>query len=486
MEASANLGLCQLNDCLATSSIGEAVMISQTALNWRFENGLLHAVDTNGNVSDRCLGPGFTNLDSDHDAPYGLILQDCPQTNNHGNIFSHESGVSTRTEQVEKEYSLDDGRHMRFMIAGDGHIQSLAPVDGRISMDNSGFCMSSMKFGSVGEPSVYLVPCRDGRDEQLFTFGAGSSFDSFLFNWKSLDGNSMEFGYQLGYDGTTSSSNVDVFESLSIKVTSYQDRSFVSESALPGGSSPDSGTLALSLSDLGISENKEHEQFQAQLMGMPKGELDSRLLADTFFILTESSMPASGVSTNGDNDINGDSVTNAWHRIPGSVKTFFWFLCIMFFYVIVKGAINCFCPNNRTRQRLRTKRYKEQKELRLSELTAATVEEARRCFDSPPNSEHSRSTISVEEEVHRANIDMGGWEQSLPEPHSNSQRSRSLRYESPPTSAHSRSTLFRITEELDPEDIESITIAEDTDTTASSSGEILYSATRSDIEKADE
>ncbi len=484
MEGSANLGLCQLNDCLATSSIGEAVMHSQTALNWRFEIGLLHSVDANGNGTDRCLGPSVTTLDSDHDAPYGLILQDCPQTSIHANVFSHESDAP-RTEQVEKEYSLDDGRHMRFTIVGDGRIQSLAPVDGRVSLGDSVFCMSSMNFGSVGEPVVYLVPCREGRKEQLFNIDAKSSFEPLLLNWQSADANIVEFAYQFGYP------NVDGFESFAIKV-SDGDSSFVSKTILPGGSSPDSGTLAFSLSDLGISDSNEHERLEAHLVGMSKDGLESRWLAGTTFTLMEPPMSVSGESNNNkygtpgitDDDDDDDNATNAWQRIPTSVKTLFWFLCIMLFYVIVTTANNFFCPSNRTRQRLRMKKKKE----RLSELTAATVEEARRYYESAPNSQHSRSTISVDEEEQR---DIGPWERSSSvEQPSNSQHSRSSFFESPPNSSHSRSALFRITEELDPEDVESIISVEEhtsTATTASTSGEYMYetTASRNNVETAE-
>lgn len=474
MEGSANLGLCQLNDCLATSSIGEAIMHSQTALNWRFENGLLHAVDGNGNGTDRCLGPSVTTLDSDHDSPYGLILQDCPQTSSHKNVFSHESD-GTRSEP--REYSLDDGRHMRFTIVGDGHIESLAPVDGRVSLDDSVFCMSSMNFGSVGEPVVYLVPCRQGRKEQLFNIGAESSFEPFLLSWKSPDANIVEFAYQFGYP------NANDFESFAIKVTSDSDSSLVSKTVLPEGSNPDSGTLAFSLSDLGISESTAHERFEAHLVGMSSGGLESRPLAGTTFTLTESSMSVSDESnTNVDGTVDDDNSTTAWQRIPTTVKTLFWFLAIMVFYVVVTTAQNCFCPSNMTRQRLR---MKKKKEARQSELTAATVDEARRYYESDPNSS-PLSSLSLESEPEHQ--DIGPWERSSDRQPSSSLHSRSSYLEA--NSMHSRSTLHRITEELDPEDIESITSVEEqtsTATTASTSGEYIYETALSgnDVETAE-
>ena len=464
MEGSANLGLCQLNDCLATSSIGEAIMHSQTALNWLFENGLLHAVDGNGNGTDRCLGPSVTTLDSDHDSPYGLILQDCPETSSHKNVFSHESD-GPRTEP--KEDSLDDGRHMRFTIVGDGHIQSLAPVDGRVSLGDSVFCMSSMNFGSVGEPVVTLVPCREGRKEQLFSIGAESSFEPFLLSWQSADANIVEFAYQYGYP------NADGFESFAIKVTSDNDSSFVSKTFLPGGSNPDSGTLAFSLSDLGISGSTEHERFEAHLVGMSSGGLESRPLAGTTFTLTESSMSVSDTDIDGTAD--DDNSTTAWQRIPTSVKTLFWFLAIMVFYVVATTANNFCCPNNMTRQRLR---MKKKQEARRSELTAATVEEARRYYESDPNSS-PLSSLSLESEPEYQ--DIGPWERSSDRQPSSSLHSRSSYFEA--NSMHSRSTLHRITEELDSEDIESITSVEEqtsTATTASTSGEYIYETTLGD------
>jgi len=403
------------------------------SMNWRFEDGLLRAVDAYGNATDRCLGPSVTILDSNHDTPYGLVLQDCPESERE-NIFSRDDAedvVSPRTEQVD-EKQIGNGRHMRFVFLGDGRIQSLAPVDGQGDIESSAFCMSGMHFGSVGEPNVYLVPCHEDRDEQLFTVDAGSSFEPYLLDLRA-DQETVELAYQLGYNGALSSFNPEGFESFAIKVTCDCDSSFLAEETLP---SPTGGTLSFSLSDLDISESN---RLEAHLLGISRSGLESSWLAATSFTVSESVYDINSGDVVG--RIADDDIAKG--KIPGTVKTLFCFLGFMVFYCLLVKANTIFCPANKTHHR---RILKEKK--RDSEITEVTIEEAAH-----------RVTVEVPNE---------NWGRT----------SMESNYSNHNSSAHSRSTLHRITEELlDPEDIEDFTSIDDGEPVFSDAGNTVTNTT---------
>ena len=427
-----NLGLCQNTECMGKSSSGAGVMKApiegETSLQWRFEDGLLRALDLDGYATDRCLGPSATSLERNHVTPYGLVLQACPDTT-HENIFAHHDEnnlVTSRTiENDDKKAYAGIGRHMRFVVVGDGNIQSLAPVRGEA---DSAFCVTAMTWGSIGDTNAFLAPCLSDRREQVFDIDAGSSFEPFLLNLQSADERIVEFAYQLGYDGA--SSNAGGFDSYVINVTCDCDKAFLSEVTLPGGSSPTSGTLSLSLSDFDMNGSDVVGRLEAHLMGISRDELKSRSsLASTSFTVSESAYESITPFPLEDGDdalvtrIVDDGVVNA-KGFPKSVKVLFCFLGFMLFYMILVMATSIFCPSRATIMRRRRKK-KAKNEKRDSDLTAATMEEAVNRMNSEGLDWGRTSVDSAHSSILRTSVD----------------------------SAHS-SILYRITEELDPQDIE--------------------------------
>ncbi len=234
----------------STASAGIAVMkeLSTTtdSLNWRFENGLLKAVGSDGFATNRCLGPSMriTSFETNAFEPYELILQDCPGDSDSAkkqNIFSHDtfssaqrlidestSVATTRSvtfkeedqKQVQNEIQETTQeephhRHMQFLVGGDGRIRSLAPVfDPNSSSPNRDlvveqqFCVTA---GAANDAKAYLVPCFEHEDEthvynhknknsleesshqifqgqqQLFDPDERSFFDSFLLDWQNSE-----------------------------------------------------------------------------------------------------------------------------------------------------------------------------------------------------------------------------------------------------------------------------------------------------------
>lgn len=317
------------------------------------------------------------------------------------------------------------GRHMRFLIVGDGRIQSLAPVRG----SHSTFCVSAMNWDGLGVTNAYLTPCLDDLEEtdQVFNVDTGSSFEPFLLNWQSADERIVEFAYQLGYDG--GSSNPQGFESFAIKVTADRDSSFLSETTLPGGSSPKSGTLSLSLDDLNIADTKVFGRLETHLLGISRGGLESRWLAATAFDVSESAYdvvdsgrsPPFSTDNTDDNIVGriGDMVDDEYvdevaKGFPKSIIALVFFLSIMAFYLILVKANSIFCPSKRTQQKRRMKNKRKQ-EKRNSDHTAATMEDA------------ANRMMNGDADWGRTSLESMG------------------------------SILFRINEELDPEDIEDAT-----------------------------
>jgi len=241
------LGWIDIPSTAEGTSTGIAVMgelpTTTESLNWRFEDGLLKAVGSDGFATDRCLGPskGITSFDTSAFQPYELVLQDCPvdKSIKNQNIFSHDtfsdaqrlidgstSVATTRavtfkdedqkeTQSEIQKTALDEPhhRHMRFLVGGDGRIRSLAPVfdpnsttPKRDLVAGQQFCVTA---GAANDANAYLVPCFEHEDEthiynhdnknnveesshqifqgqqQLFEPDERSFFDSFLLDWQN-------------------------------------------------------------------------------------------------------------------------------------------------------------------------------------------------------------------------------------------------------------------------------------------------------------
>ena len=351
-----NLALCQTTDeitgpeCLNVEGLGEVSLQERGTedLNWRFEDGLLRAVNTNGYATDQCLGPNqdVTNLDSQSDTPYELVLQDCPARlqSDTANIFSHNDGVTPRIEDEVIE-SIGEAFHMRYLIVGDGHIQSLAPVK-----DGEAFCVTAMKWGDVVYTNAVLAPCVDGDaasdlegsiqpEQQLFDMNAGSSFDPFLFSREGEDKSTVEFAYQIGKVGPFATGIPERYDSYVIKVVT-EDITLLSETTVAKGASATSGLV--SLSDFDASGTME-----AHLIGVAKGGLVSSWLASTSFEVGNKNLE----------EASGHRYTNSW---TWALVTFLGFMTV---YVCLVKCNSIFCPSKPT---LRRKEFKKvRKEMKL-------------------------------------------------------------------------------------------------------------------------
>mmetsp|Transcript_11507 Transcript_11507/g.29125 ORF Transcript_11507/g.29125 Transcript_11507/m.29125 type:complete len:509 (-) Transcript_11507:161-1687(-) len=350
-----NLALCQTTDeiagpeCLNFQGLGEVgfQIRSTEDLNWRFEDGLLRAVNTNGHATDQCLGPNqeVTNPDPQSDTPYELILQDCPARlqSDTANIFSHNDGVTPRMEDEVIE-SIEEAFHMRYLIVGDGRIQSLAPVK-----DGKAFCVTAMKWGDVVYTNAVLAPCVDAasdlggsiqREQQFFDMNAGSSFDPFLFSRKGEEKSTVEFAYQIGKVGPLATGIPERYDSYVIKVVTEEDLTLLSETTVAEGVNATSGLVLLS--DFGASGKME-----AHLIGVSKGGLVSSWLASTSFEVGDKNLE----------EASGHRYTNSW---TWALVTFLGF---MTFYVCLVKCNSIFCPSKPALRRKEIKKVR--KEIKL-------------------------------------------------------------------------------------------------------------------------
>jgi len=336
---------------------------SETALNWRFEDGLLRSIGPDGYATDLCLGPSnsITTLDGSTCKPYELVLQDCPgvETSNKENIFERDD----TSNNIAPTTPTTSERHMQFLVVGDGRVQSLAPVlsEGKDVIADKPFCVTIMKLQDDNHSNAYLMPCHDPNNSQgtkeclqnLLVFSwkqdfdtdAESSFEPFLSNLKSEDESMLQLAYQIGNHETTSSDkNDDQFDSFVIRVTSdvdsslNQDPAVVFETTVSTGSDSRSGIFSYPLSSFRVAGGME-----GHLIRTSRDGLESSWLASTSFVVLETSI---------------NPLTNGW---TWALVVFSSFMAC---YVILIKSKSFFCRNTTKRKR---------KKKRESDLTAATL-----------------------------------------------------------------------------------------------------------------
>jgi len=356
-------------------------------LNWRFEDGFLRAIGSNGYATDRCLGPakGITALNGNTSEPYELVVQDCIDRNvyDRENIFEH-SGVIQRTPTTSRHQTTttttpkEVGRHMKFLVVGDGRVQSLAPVldsnhPGKDIINDKPFCLTAMKWDGDEHTKAYLIPCRESGTEsedtvdttsdnfqervrlqqQLFDIDNRSSYESFLFEFDSADYRFLQLAYQIGYNGNSAAANTeakhyDGFDSYAIRVMTGgdssldQDPKFIFERSVSPGPDSKSGIVLYPFSYFGIAG-----QMEAHLIGTSRNGLESSWLASTSFVVSES-------------DIN--PLTNG---VTWALVTFSAFMAC--YYILMK-AKRCSCDVWRRKRK------------RESEITADTMNMIRNGF----------------------------------------------------------------------------------------------------------
>jgi hypothetical protein len=433
-----NLALCQTSeDGSATSCLGwidierplddimkprlDAGSDSDGVLNWRYENGLLRSVDPDGQATGHCLGPanGLTSLDGATCKPTELVRRNCPDIARE-NIFSHNT---FNTDPVKARTTVNtavtNARHMQFLVLGDGRVQSLAPVVGKEETDiiaEKPFCVTVAKMEDDIKRKAYLMPCfgeelynkvqnkdalRITPDQQVFDKDSESSFEPFLFHWKSEDESMLQLAYQIGYNGSYSPSediNWDRFDSFAIRVTKDADPlldehpALVLETPVSWGSHQHSGILSYALSDL-----DDYGGMEAHLIGLSRAGIESRWLASTSFVVPESALEKSF------------DFPNSW---TWALVTFWG---IMIVYVIVVKAKDLRCTD-------RGKRKK-----RESDLTADTL-----------------NSISVDDDWGRTSVQVPT--------RSNGERRTSLQMPIRIDEQQINASLFRITEEEEEEE----------------------------------
>jgi len=356
---------------------GSGKTVVDHTLNWRYEDGLLRSVGQDGYATDLCLGPNttVTALDGYTLNPYELFLQDCPGVQRiKENVFDHgttartrsrtASSIATRTSDettpVEDTATASPTRHMRFLIVGDGRVVSLVPVfdpknPGKDIIAEKPFCVTIMKWGEDQHTKAYLIPCRDdnsynevrdkeiGRIEeqirpqqQFFDTSARSSFESFIFNWQNECDNTVQFAYQIGHNGASSSTdnekNYDRFDSFQIKVMSdgnpelNQDPSLMFEATV----SPGYGTSQSGISSFPLSNFQVAGSMEAHLIGSARGGLEASWLASTSFEVSK---------------ISHNQFPNNW------TYTIFAFWAIMVVYGIFVGLNKACCPTTKKTKR---------------------------------------------------------------------------------------------------------------------------------------
>lgn len=341
-------------------------------LNWRFEDGFLRAVGSDGHATDRCLGPaaGVTTLNGNTSEPYELVVQDCPDRGVHNgeNIFEHGAVIKTPKTSPTETTPEEVARHMKFLVVGDGRVQSLARVSGSKTpgkdiINDKPFCLTAMKWDGDEHTKAYLIPCRefgiesedvdttsDNLEErvrlqqQLFDIDNRSSYDSFLFELHSEDQRYLQLAYQIGYNGNSAANreakNYDRFDSFLIRVMSGgdsspdQDPNFVFERTVSPGPDSNSGIVVYPFSNFGTAGRME-----AHLLGTSRNGLETSWLASTSFVVSDS-------------DVKPLTNSVTWALVT--------FSAFMAFYVIVVKANRIFCNDKR-------------KKKRESELTAATA-----------------------------------------------------------------------------------------------------------------
>jgi len=358
-----NLALCQTPEsgegmeCLGWFDEDrpiDDIMKPETNLNWRFENGYLRAVGHN-NATNVCLGPldyegkPVTTLDARNNdcKAYKLDLLKCPDTIwDTQNVFSRDTKVlSSQTtnstgSEVEETTSTGD-RHMQFIINGDGHVQSLAPVidlkTGKDISQRYPFCLTVMSWKGTWEKKkkattddytqAYLVPCRNDNiyqgklQQQFFKVAPGSSYESHLFNLDSENEKVLRLAYQIGRDDPSVSRE---FESFAIKVTGEIDGSSKNKTVFHSDAIAVTGGFLdyqLSYVNFGVAGSME-----AHLVGFSQDGLESSLLASTSYEVPESAIA---------------SFPNAWTWCIVA------FGSIMALYCCIVNANRIVCPRRR-------------------------------------------------------------------------------------------------------------------------------------------
>ena len=341
---------------------------NETALNWRFEDGLLRSIGPDGYATDLCLGPSnsVTTLDGSICKPYELVLQDCPgvQTSNTENIFERdETSNNIAPPPPPTTTTTPSERHMQFLVVGDGRVQSLAPVlsEGKDVIADKPFCVTIMKLEDDKNSSAYLMPCHDPTNsqktkeclqsllvfswKQSFDIDAESSFEPFLSNLKSEDESVLELAYQIGNHGPISSDkNDEPFDSFVIRVTTDgdasldQDPAVVFERTVSTGPDSMGGIFSYPLSSFRVAGGME-----AHLIGTFRNGLETSWLASTSFEVPETVT---------------HTLSNGW------IWALVVFSSFMAFYVILIKSKSFFCRNTTKRKR---------KKKRESDLTAATL-----------------------------------------------------------------------------------------------------------------
>lgn len=208
------------------------------ARNWKYENGLLRAVSRRGSTptsspTGLCLGPTNGFLARSVRNRYELALLDCPP------------GATTQT-------SLEENRHMRFLVTLDGRLRSLAPVlhPGGTGVDTSAafpFCVTVPWRDPSGV--AYLAPCESGDDDGHQVFGVyGNYSGSFLVPM----GPAPECGetvaglaYQIGLPGATTPSGASIVLTTEATVVVETIDLGTTESLSSASSSPSSGVVAV-------------------------------------------------------------------------------------------------------------------------------------------------------------------------------------------------------------------------------------------------
>jgi len=374
-EVLGNLALCQTTnentstECLDVEPWGETIMQERLGegsigvLNWRFENGLLRAVNRDGYATDECLGlsQNVTTLNGDTVTPYELFLQNCPENAmiDAENIFAHDELENSIAPSTENEGPIDQALHMRFLIVGDGRIISLAPIRGE---NVQSFCVTAMKWGDVVYTNAVLAPCLEndetldlagvsiGQEQQDFNATVGSSFDPFLLHLPSNDKSGVELAYQIGYNGAISPETPETYDSYVIKVVTESDLSLLSETTVSEGVNATSGFLTL-------PEIDATGKMEAHLIGISRGGLESDWLASTSFELPSTVSEASG-----------RKMTN------GMTWALVFFLGVMTFYVCLVKLNGIFCPSKPMQRRRMVRKQMKAKRNSDTQRTERTVD----------------------------------------------------------------------------------------------------------------